>query len=85
VAEEAAPLTELMRKYESRRDKPNGWTRDGEGKGPGVGMGVGVGVGWACFSFPITVLPWSRFGTTSRAWWYTPLIPALGRQRQTDF
>jgi hypothetical protein len=22
---------------------------------------------------------------TSRAWWHTPLIPALGRQRQTDF
>jgi hypothetical protein len=21
----------------------------------------------------------------SRAWWYTPLIPALGRQRQVDF
>jgi hypothetical protein len=22
---------------------------------------------------------------TSRAWWHTPLIPALGRQRQVDF
>ena len=22
---------------------------------------------------------------TSRAWWLTPLIPALGRQRQVDF
>jgi hypothetical protein len=21
----------------------------------------------------------------SRAWWHTPLIPALGRQRQEDF
>jgi hypothetical protein len=21
----------------------------------------------------------------SRAWWHTPLIPALGRQRQVDF
>jgi hypothetical protein len=23
--------------------------------------------------------------TTSRAWWLTPLIPALGKQRQVDF
>jgi hypothetical protein len=22
---------------------------------------------------------------SSRAWWHMPLIPALGRQRQTDF
>jgi hypothetical protein len=24
-------------------------------------------------------------GRLSRAWWHTPLIPALGRQRQVDF
>jgi hypothetical protein len=26
-----------------------------------------------------------RVLTASRAWWRTPLIPALGRQRQADF
>jgi hypothetical protein len=26
-----------------------------------------------------------RRGGPSRAWWYMPLIPALGRQRQADF
>jgi hypothetical protein len=26
-----------------------------------------------------------RKGKYSRAWWHTPLIPALGRQRQVDF
>jgi hypothetical protein len=25
------------------------------------------------------------FLLTARRWWYTPLIPALGRQRQVDF
>jgi hypothetical protein len=27
----------------------------------------------------------NRITTVSRAWWHTPLIPALGRQRQVDF
>jgi hypothetical protein len=26
-----------------------------------------------------------RIENRSRAWWRTPLIPALGRQRQVDF
>jgi hypothetical protein len=26
-----------------------------------------------------------RKGKESWCWWYTPLIPALGRQRLTDF
>jgi hypothetical protein len=28
---------------------------------------------------------YSKRATPGRAWWHTPLIPALGRQRQVDF
>jgi hypothetical protein len=29
--------------------------------------------------------PAGKIFTLCRAWWHTPLIPALGRQRQADF
>jgi hypothetical protein len=34
---------------------------------------------------PMTYALRSRIDKWSRAWWCTPLIPALGRQRQADF
>jgi hypothetical protein len=30
-------------------------------------------------------MTWIRMILGSRAWWRTPLIPALGRQRQAEF
>jgi hypothetical protein len=43
---------------------------------------------WQLFvliSFRNRTYPTFKNGVFSRAWWGTPLIPALGRQRQADF
>jgi hypothetical protein len=37
---------------------------------------------FCCICLPRSVL---KNRSTSWVWWYTPLIPALGRQRQVDF
>jgi hypothetical protein len=41
-------------------------------------MDVGLGVLPVEIAQGLRVLP-------DRAWWHTPLIPALGKQRQVDF
>jgi hypothetical protein len=47
-----------------------------EARGSGIQDGSGVGV--MCLLIDANE-------KTSQAWWCTPLIPALGRQRQADF
>jgi hypothetical protein len=35
--------------------------------------------------FHLTQIRMAKIENSNRAWWLTPLIPALGRQRQADF
>jgi hypothetical protein len=45
---------------------------------------VFLSVKWEHFYRPISRMSHKRW-VLSRAWWHTPLIPALRRQRQADF